>query len=197
MAENNQVGEKIRKVRKCLGFSQEEFAFRVGVTKQTVSSWELGSAQPGFDKINFICQEFNVDANTFIYPIDKKNSDRKVAATTITNDVIFLHTPTVAETKSEVKQVDKTKRKIVLASLYITLGLIAISFIMSLIICIAVKMKEGISSLAINIKPYDVVMLIVIFISVNILLTSLSIFIHNKRKNHKINKQGDKVNDKD
>ncbi len=84
-----------------------------------------------------------------------------------------------------------------MASLYITLGLIAISFIMSLIICIAVKMKEGISSLAINIKPYDVVMLIVIFISVNILLTSLSIFIYNKRKNHKINKQGDKVNDKD
>lgn len=197
MAENNQVGEKIRKVRKCLGFSQEEFAFKVGVTKQTVSSWELGSAQPGFDKINFICQEFNIDANTFIYPIDKKNSDRKVAATTITNDVIFLPTPAVAETKSEVKQVDKKKRKIVLASLYITLGLIAISFIMSLIICIAVKMKEGISSLAINIKPYDVVMLIVIFISVNILLTSLSIFIYNKRKNHKINKQGDKVNDKD
>ena len=197
MAENNQVGEKIKKVRKCLGFSQEEFAFKVGVTKQTVSSWELGSAQPGFDKINFICQEFNIDANTFIYPIDKKNSDRKVVATTITNDIIFLPTPAVAETKSEVKQVDKTKRKIVLASLYITLGLIAISFIMSLIICIAVKMKEGISSLAINIKPYDVVMLIVIFISVNILLTSLSIFIYNKRKNHKINKQGDKVNDKD
>ena len=197
MAENNQVGEKIRKVRKCLGFSQEEFAFRVGVTKQTVSSWELGSAQPGFDKINFICQEFSVDANTFIYPIDKKNSDRKVAATTITNDVIFLPTPAVAETKSEVKQVDKTKRKIVLTSLYITLGLVAISFFTSLIICLAVKMKEGISSLAINIKPYDVVMLIFIFIGVNILLTSLSIFIHNKRKNHKINKQGDKVNDKD
>lgn len=182
MAENNQVGEKIRKVRKCLGFSQEEFAFKVGVTKQTVSSWELGSAQPGFDKINFICQEFNIDANTFIYPIDKKNSDRKVVATTITNDIILLPTPAVAETKSEDKQVDKKKRKIVLASLYITLGLIAISFIMSLIICIAVKMKEGISSLAINIKPYDVVMLIVIFISVNILLTSLSIFIYNKRK---------------
>lgn len=103
VAENNQVGEKIRKVRKCLGFSQEEFAFKVGVTKQTVSSWELGSAQPGFDKINFICQEFNIDANTFIYPIDKKNSDRKVVATTITNDIIFLPTPAVAETKSEVK----------------------------------------------------------------------------------------------
>lgn len=192
MAENNQVGEKIRKVRKCLGFSQEEFAFRVGVTKQTVSSWELGSAQPGIDKINFICQEFNVDANTFIYPIDKKNSDRKVVATTITNDVIFLPTPAVAETKSEDKQVDKKKRKIILTSLSVTWGLIVVSVIMSLIICIVGKLRGDLSSLVTSIKLYDAVISLVIFVSINVLLTGLCVFVYNKRKNNKFNKQGDK-----
>lgn len=186
MAENNQVGEKIRKVRKCLGFSQEEFAFRVGVTKQTVSSWELGSAQPGFDKINFICQEFSVDANTFIYPIDKKNSDRKVAATTITNDVIFLHTPTVAETKSEVKQVDKKKRKIVLSFISISWTIIAMIILISLIGGLVFKFSSEFSTFSLSIKVLDVLLFISILVGINILLTFIALYIYKKNKDNRI-----------
>lgn len=188
MAENNQVGEKIRKVRKCLGFSQEEFAFRVGVTKQTVSSWELGSAQPGFDKINFICQEFNVDANTFIYPIDKKNSDRKVAATTITNDVIFLHTPTVAENKSEDKQFDKKKRKIVFTIILSSWLIIALLMLISLIGSAVDKSFSEVASIAIAIKTLDIIILFVILIGANLFFTGITLFVYKKKLN-KTNKE--------
>lgn len=188
MAENNQVGEKIRKVRKCLGFSQEEFAFRVGVTKQTVSSWELGSAQPGFDKINFICQEFSVDANTFIYPIDKKNSDRKVAATTITNDVIFLHTPTVAETKSEDKQFDKKKRKIVFTIILSSWLIIALLMLISLIGSAVDKSFSEVASIAIAIKTLDIIILFVILIGANLFFTGITLFVYKKKLN-KTNKE--------
>lgn len=188
MAENNQVGEKIRKVRKCLGFSQEEFAFKVGVTKQTVSSWELGSAQPGFDKINFICQEFNIDANTFIYPIDKKNSDRKVAATTITNDVIFLPTPVAAETKSEDKQVDKKKRKIVFTIILSSWLIIALLMLISLIGSAVDKSFSEVASIAIAIKTLDIIILFVILIGANLFFTGITLFVYKKKLN-KTNKE--------
>ncbi len=186
MAENNQVGEKIRKVRKCLGFSQEEFAFKVGVTKQTVSSWELGSAQPGFDKINFICQEFNIDANTFIYPIDKKNSDRKVVATTITNDIIFLPTPAVAETKSEDKQVDKKKRKIILSLISISWSIIAMIILISFIGGLVFKFSSEFSTFSLSIKVLDVLLFISILVGINILLTLIALYIYKKNKDNKI-----------
>ncbi len=188
MAENNQVGEKIRKVRKCLGFSQEEFAFKVGVTKQTVSSWELGSAQPGFDKINFICQEFNIDANTFIYPIDKKNSDRKVVATTITNDIIFLPTPAVAETKSEDKQVDKKKRKIVFTIILSSWLIIALLMLISLIGSAVDKSFSEVASIAIAIKTLDIIILFVILIGANLFFTGITLFVYKKKLN-KTNKE--------
>ena len=184
MAENNQVGEKIRKVRKCLGFSQEEFAFKVGVTKQTVSSWELGSAQPGFDKINFICQEFNIDANTFIYPIDKKNSDRKVVATTITNDIIFLPTPADAETKSEVKLPMSKEKKITIAFN----ASIWLLFVMTVVIFICSLFKINFTNdvyTDINIKSLNMFVIFIIYVVINVLLTLISIIICKIKENKK------------
>lgn len=184
MAENNQVGEKIRKVRKCLGFSQEEFAFRVGVTKQTVSLWELGSAQPGFDKINFICQEFNVDANTFIYPIDKKNSDRKVAATTITNDVIFLPTPVAAETKSEVKLPMSKEKKITIA-FNACIWLLFVTIVAIFSICMYRSSLMSDFQMGVRIKVADTIIMLAICASINILLTAISTILYNIRGNKK------------
>lgn len=64
--EDNYIGDKIRETRKKNGLSQEEFAYRVGVAKQTVSSWELGTSKPNFARIKVICETFNVSANEFV-----------------------------------------------------------------------------------------------------------------------------------
>ena len=59
------IGEKIRKLRKQKGFSQEELAFRVGVTRQTISKWESDSMNPNMDSIRALCEIFNVNADYF------------------------------------------------------------------------------------------------------------------------------------
>lgn len=57
------MGEKILNMRKARGWSQEELADRVGVTRQAVSRWESGSAKPDADKIIAICDLFGVSAD--------------------------------------------------------------------------------------------------------------------------------------
>lgn len=57
------MGEKILNMRKARGWSQEELADRVGVTRQAVSRWESGSAKPDADKIIAVCDLFGVSAD--------------------------------------------------------------------------------------------------------------------------------------
>ena len=57
------IGDKILNMRKARGWSQEELADRVGVTRQAVSRWESGSAKPEADKIVDICDLFGVSAD--------------------------------------------------------------------------------------------------------------------------------------
>ena len=44
-------GEKIQKLRKEAGLSQEELACQLGVSRQAVSKWEVGDALPDTDKL--------------------------------------------------------------------------------------------------------------------------------------------------
>lgn len=57
------MGEKILNMRKARGWSQEELAERIGVTRQAVSRWESNSAKPDADKIIAICDMFGVSAD--------------------------------------------------------------------------------------------------------------------------------------
>lgn len=57
------IGDKILNMRKARGWSQEELADRLGVTRQAVSRWESGSAKPDADKIVDICDIFGVFAD--------------------------------------------------------------------------------------------------------------------------------------
>ena len=57
------LDEKILNLRKARGWSQEELAERIGVTRQAVSRWESGSAKPDADKIVAICDLFGVSAD--------------------------------------------------------------------------------------------------------------------------------------
>ena len=57
------MGEKILAMRKARGWSQEELADRIGVTRQAVSRWESDSAKPDADKIIAVCDLFGVSAD--------------------------------------------------------------------------------------------------------------------------------------
>ena len=57
------MGEKILALRKARGWSQEELAERIGVTRQAVSRWESGAAKPDADKTIAVCDLFGVSAD--------------------------------------------------------------------------------------------------------------------------------------
>lgn len=60
------IGEKIYFLRKSTGLSQEEFAFRAGVSKQTVFKWENDIVTPKFNNIEKITREFGLSNDYFL-----------------------------------------------------------------------------------------------------------------------------------
>jgi len=69
------LGEKLAKLRKEKGLSQEEVADRINVTRQTVSKWELDQSLPDFDKIIPICKLFNITSDELLTGDMDKNDD--------------------------------------------------------------------------------------------------------------------------
>ena len=53
--------ERIKALRKTLGLTQQNFAERIGVKRQTVAQYEIGRNIPTDMAINLICREFSVD----------------------------------------------------------------------------------------------------------------------------------------
>ena len=53
------TGEKIAKLRKENGYTQEEFGDLLGVTRQSVSKWESDMSFPETDKLILIARHFN------------------------------------------------------------------------------------------------------------------------------------------
>lgn len=60
------LGEKIQKLRKQQGLSQEALAEKVMVTRQTISKWELGQSTPDLDFIAQLSDIFSVTADYLI-----------------------------------------------------------------------------------------------------------------------------------
>ena len=48
---NEELGQRIQQLRKAKGFSQEELADRVGVSRQAVSKWESGQTAPDLERL--------------------------------------------------------------------------------------------------------------------------------------------------
>lgn len=57
------TGEKILRLRKARGWSQEELASHISVTRQAVSRWESDSAKPDTDKVIALCDLFGISAD--------------------------------------------------------------------------------------------------------------------------------------
>lgn len=58
--------EKLTALRKEKGFTQEQLADRLGVTRQAVSRWEAGETAPDMASIVKLCEVFGVSADYLI-----------------------------------------------------------------------------------------------------------------------------------
>jgi len=60
------LSNNLRKLRKSLNLSQEEFAKELGVTQRAVSAWENGSSEPSLENFFQITQKWDVTPNMLI-----------------------------------------------------------------------------------------------------------------------------------
>ena len=62
------LGQKITNLRKARGMTQEELSESIGVTRQTISKWELDASTPDLDYLCKLCDLFGVTADDLIRP---------------------------------------------------------------------------------------------------------------------------------
>lgn len=66
------IGEKITKLRTSRGFSQEQLAEKIQVSRQSVSKWEMDQALPQIDKVIQICKLFDISTDSLL--LDEKTN---------------------------------------------------------------------------------------------------------------------------
>ena len=62
------IGQKLTALRKAQGMTQEELSEAIGVTRQTISKWELDTSTPDLDYLCKLCDLFGVTADYLIRP---------------------------------------------------------------------------------------------------------------------------------
>lgn len=61
-----ELPEKILQSRKALGFSQEQLAEQVGVSRQSISKWETGQSAPELDKLVALSRVFGISTDELL-----------------------------------------------------------------------------------------------------------------------------------
>jgi HTH-type transcriptional regulator/antitoxin PezA len=55
------LNERLKVLRKTLDLTQQDFANRIGVKRNTVATYEMGRSSPSDSAVSLICREFNVN----------------------------------------------------------------------------------------------------------------------------------------
>ena len=71
------LGEKLLKLRKKKGLSQEEVADILHVTRQTISKWETDQSMPDFDKVIPICNLYEISTEE-LFKEEKSSTNEKI-----------------------------------------------------------------------------------------------------------------------
>lgn len=108
--------EKLQKLRKERGWSQEELANRITVSRQAVSKWELGTAVPDTDNIVQLSELFGVTTDYLIK--DGLDSDEDI--------------PAVARTAEKVKNAEQSRQLLIAGIVTLVLGVIIIGVLLTL-----------------------------------------------------------------
>ena len=78
--------EKLVKLRKTNGYTQEDLAEKLGVTRQAVARWEAGDTTPDMAMLLGLCEVFSVSADYLIH--DDYESDEDIPVVKEKNEKI-------------------------------------------------------------------------------------------------------------
>lgn len=125
----NELGRKIKSLRRNNDISQEAMAFDLGVARQTVSKWERGSMKPTTENLLAVCEYFNVEMDYFF------SGDNNDVTKTDIQESVETAAENIVETVATVAIDKKSKRKtvIILASIIATTVVFVISLFIGII----------------------------------------------------------------
>lgn len=118
------IAKRIKTLRKNSALSQEEFAETLGVTRQSVSSWENGTTTPDVKIIAAMCERFGVTSDYLIF--GDKGGEEPIRQESIKSDL-------TEQTNQENKK-SKTKRIVKQLILYLFLTIVGIVSAMNLLL---------------------------------------------------------------
>lgn len=94
------IGEKIKTLRKNNNKSQEELAFELSVSRQTINKWETNKVQPHAENIKALCSIFGVTADYFL--ASEILADETVTNESVTNETATSETVTNETVTNEI-----------------------------------------------------------------------------------------------
>ena len=129
-----EFNNKLYELRKQKGFSQEELANRLNVSRQTVSKWEVGDSTPDMEKLIAISDLFGISLDELI--LDKSPTPPPV--------VQSAKSEVYSEIKSDIKEkvlTDSNRKKVRkwLKIAGIILGAVLVVDLISFLIYIAIN----------------------------------------------------------
>ncbi|WP_458407618.1 helix-turn-helix domain-containing protein [Anaerotignum sp.] len=69
--------EKLIELRKSKGLSQEELGQEIGVSRQTISKWELAQSYPDFQRLVLLSDYFGLSLDALVKDIDLQDVREK------------------------------------------------------------------------------------------------------------------------
>ncbi len=71
---NMDIADRLQELRKKAGYSQEQVAEMLGLSRQAVSKWESGQGKPEIDNIVKLTEIYNVSADYILLGIENRGA---------------------------------------------------------------------------------------------------------------------------
>lgn len=153
--------EVIVKLRKSKGWSQEELASRVQVSRQTVSAWERGLSSIDVDSMILLCHEFGLTVEEFL----KQAAGEETLEENSSKDMQIVDklTEIIAKQRTEQQQIEKdivSKAKTLALKYFAILvaAVIAVAIIASIITSLVYEQPIG---TFVGLDEYDMTVLLI------------------------------------
>lgn len=113
---------RIKELRKSLGLTQQKFADRLGLKRQTIAAYEIGNIEPSESTLLLICKEFGINKDWLLTgkgePTIEACQEERYSINIgklqrADNETIMRWVNAIAETKPEILvEIEKFMRKI-------------------------------------------------------------------------------------
>lgn len=154
------LADNIMQLRKQHGYSQEELADKLDVSRQAVSKWESGQSVPDLDKLVKMSEIFSVSTDTLLK-----------------NDVEESASATATERKKPTRRVSKAEAEEYLSAVHATYKKTALGVLLCILSPVVMFVLLGVSMLTDGALPETVAVLVGLCVLLCIVAVAVGIFV--------------------